>query len=183
MKARFAPFAQSLAENESKITEELLAVQGTQVDLRGYYKPDDEIAEKMMRPSETFNAALDALTKWVNDGIGPPNADYLAVSDDNSEFIYDEFGNVLGCVRTPYFDAPAAVLSGEWQSGPGLCNLSGTTKLFDSTLMDSKYTDKAGYVQAVNDALDDAVNKGFLLPADAQRIAAAASLQWDHLGI
>ena len=61
MKARFALLAQTLTENEAKITEELLAVQGTPVDLKGYYKPDDEIAEKMMRPSETFNAALDAL--------------------------------------------------------------------------------------------------------------------------
>ncbi len=61
MKARFALLAQTLTENEAKITEELLAVQGTPVDLKGYYKPDDEIVEKMMRPSETFNAALDAL--------------------------------------------------------------------------------------------------------------------------
>lgn len=61
MKARFALLAQILTENEAKITEELLAVQGTPVDLKGYYKPDDEITEKMMRPSETFNAALDAL--------------------------------------------------------------------------------------------------------------------------
>jgi len=61
MKARFALLAQKLTENEAKITEELLAVQGTPVDLKGYYKPDDEIAEKIMRPSETFNAALDAL--------------------------------------------------------------------------------------------------------------------------
>ncbi|GAG61999.1 unnamed protein product, partial [marine sediment metagenome] len=61
MKARFAFLAQTLTENETKITEELLAVQGTPVDLKGYYKPDDEIAEKMMRPSESFNAALDAL--------------------------------------------------------------------------------------------------------------------------
>jgi isocitrate dehydrogenase len=60
-KARFALLAQTLTENEAKITEELLAVQGTPVDLKGYYKPDDEIAEKMMRPSETFNAALNAL--------------------------------------------------------------------------------------------------------------------------
>jgi len=61
MKAQFALLAQTLTENEAKITEELLAVQGTPVDLKGYYKPDDEIAEKMMRPSETFNAALEAL--------------------------------------------------------------------------------------------------------------------------
>ena len=61
MKARFALLAQTLTENETKITEELLAVQGTPVDLKGYYKPDDEIVEKIMRPSETFNAALEGL--------------------------------------------------------------------------------------------------------------------------
>jgi len=61
MKARFTPLAQTLKENEAKITKELITVQGKPVDLKGYYKPDDEVAEKMMRPSETFNAALDAL--------------------------------------------------------------------------------------------------------------------------
>ena len=133
--------------------------------------------------SWVFNAAIDALTKWVRNGLGPSNAEYLAVSDDNSHFLYDELGNVIGGVRTPYVDSPAAVLSGEGQSGPGLCFLSGTTKLLDSTFMASKYTDKAGYVQAVSDALEEAVNEGFLLSADAQRIEAAASVQWDKLGI
>jgi len=61
MKDRFAKLANVLAENESKITTELLATQGQPVDLHGYYKPDDELATKAMRPSETFNNALDAL--------------------------------------------------------------------------------------------------------------------------
>ncbi|QEE16635.1 NADP-dependent isocitrate dehydrogenase [Promethearchaeum syntrophicum] len=61
MKERFAKLATVLAENELKITNELLAVQGHPVDLHGYYKPDDELATKAMRPSETFNNALNAL--------------------------------------------------------------------------------------------------------------------------
>jgi isocitrate dehydrogenase len=60
MKDRFAKLASVLAENETKITNELLAVQGQPVDLHGYYKLDDELATKAMRPSETFNNALDA---------------------------------------------------------------------------------------------------------------------------
>jgi hypothetical protein len=133
--------------------------------------------------SWVFNAAIDALTEWVRNGIEPPNAEYLAVSDDRSHFLYDEVGNVIGGVRTPFVDSPAAVLSGEGQSGPALCHLSGTTKLLDSAFMASEYTDKAGYVEAVSSAADDAVAEGFLLASDAERIKAAASLQWDKFGI
>ena len=59
--ARFAPLAVALAENESVITEELLAVQGAPADLGGYYRPDPELTAAVMRPSATFNAALAAL--------------------------------------------------------------------------------------------------------------------------
>ena len=59
MKERFTNLAKTLAENESKIANELLAVQGKPVDLQGYYKPVEELAIKAMRPSETFNSAID----------------------------------------------------------------------------------------------------------------------------
>ncbi len=61
MKARFAKVAKELAENESKIVEELLAAQGAPVELGGYYVPDPAMAERVMRPSPTFNAIIDAL--------------------------------------------------------------------------------------------------------------------------
>ncbi|MHA1718073.1 MAG: NADP-dependent isocitrate dehydrogenase [Promethearchaeota archaeon] len=61
MKERFSKLAKTLAENESKIYNKLIEVQGQPVDLHGYYKPDDELAEKIMRPSDTFNNALNAL--------------------------------------------------------------------------------------------------------------------------
>ncbi|KKW68197.1 isocitrate dehydrogenase [Lampropedia cohaerens] len=59
--ARFAPIAKQLAENEQKIVEELTVVQGKPVDIGGYYLPDPEKLEKVMRPSSTFNAVIDAL--------------------------------------------------------------------------------------------------------------------------
>jgi len=61
MKARFAKVAGELERNEAKIVEELLAAQGAPVDLGGYYLPDPEKAEKVMRPSATFNAIIDAM--------------------------------------------------------------------------------------------------------------------------
>ena len=54
----FAPIAAELAANESKIVEELLAVQGKPVDIGGYYMPSDALASAALRPSPTFNGIL-----------------------------------------------------------------------------------------------------------------------------
>jgi isocitrate dehydrogenase len=59
--ARFSGLAARLVDEEQTITEELIAVQGHPVDLGGYYRPDDALASEVMRPSETFNAALASL--------------------------------------------------------------------------------------------------------------------------
>ncbi|WP_238342857.1 NADP-dependent isocitrate dehydrogenase [Nocardioides cynanchi] len=58
---RFTDLAARLADEEQTITEELIAVQGHPVDLGGYYRPDDAKASEVMRPSPTFNAALESL--------------------------------------------------------------------------------------------------------------------------
>jgi len=55
---RFTPLAQALADGEQAIVSELAAVQGSPVELGGYYRPDPELAAEAMRPSETLNAAL-----------------------------------------------------------------------------------------------------------------------------
>ncbi|WP_456408608.1 NADP-dependent isocitrate dehydrogenase [Caldithrix abyssi] len=61
LKERFTPVAEALEQNEAKINEEMLAAQGHPVDIGGYYKPDEAIVEREMRPSPTFNAIIDAL--------------------------------------------------------------------------------------------------------------------------
>ncbi|MFG3449888.1 NADP-dependent isocitrate dehydrogenase [Stenotrophomonas sp. NPDC047960] len=61
LKARFAPLAKALADNEQAIVGELIAAQGKPVDIGGYYRPDVAKASKAMRPSSTFNDALAAL--------------------------------------------------------------------------------------------------------------------------
>jgi isocitrate dehydrogenase len=61
LRAYFEPIAKALADNENKISEELLAVQGKPVDIGGYYLPDDALASQAMRPSPTLNAIIDAL--------------------------------------------------------------------------------------------------------------------------
>lgn len=59
--ARFAPVAQQLAAQEAVIAAELLAAQGSPVDLGGYYLFDDAKAAAAMRPSATLNAIIDGM--------------------------------------------------------------------------------------------------------------------------
>ena len=61
LKSRFTPLAKALAENEAKISEELIGAQGKPQEIGGYYNPNDELASKAMRPSATFNHALASL--------------------------------------------------------------------------------------------------------------------------
>jgi isocitrate dehydrogenase len=61
LRTYFAPVAKALAENEAKIVDELIAVQGKPLDLGGYYLLNDDLATKAMRPSATLNAIIDAL--------------------------------------------------------------------------------------------------------------------------
>ena len=58
LKAEFTPLAQVLTDNEDTIVSELNQVQGSPVDISGYYHPCDEQAAAAMRPSATFNQAL-----------------------------------------------------------------------------------------------------------------------------
>src|SRR6476660_1703715 len=54
----FAEVAEALASNEEAIVSELLEVQGSPVDLGGYYRPDAAKAAAVMRPSATLNKVV-----------------------------------------------------------------------------------------------------------------------------
>ncbi|GAA1744675.1 NADP-dependent isocitrate dehydrogenase [Rothia terrae] len=58
---KFAPVAKAMDEKEEQIVSELLGVQGSAADLGGYYKPVDEKASGVMRPSETLNEIVEGL--------------------------------------------------------------------------------------------------------------------------
>jgi isocitrate dehydrogenase len=60
--AAFGELAATLGDQEQTIAQQLLAVQGSPVDLGGYYRPDPARCEAVMRPSPVFNQALAALT-------------------------------------------------------------------------------------------------------------------------
>ena len=59
--ADFKALAERLRESEDAVVSELAAVQGSPVDIGGYYKPDADKVIPVMRPSTTFNEALASL--------------------------------------------------------------------------------------------------------------------------
>ncbi len=58
----FAGLAKILSEQEQAIVDELIAVQGSPVDIGGYYQPDPALAAAVMRPSFIFNEAIATLS-------------------------------------------------------------------------------------------------------------------------
>ena len=126
-----------------------------------------------------FNRGVRALNDWVNDGTLPPTSPQLILNDDGSDYLYDDLGNALGGIRSPYVDAPSAVLLGDANSGNSFCFLFGSTSLFSAEQMASLYVDQAGFVQAVTEATEAAVTADFLLREDADAIIEWAPRQWD----
>ena len=55
LKDEFTKIAMQLAENESKILDDLIDAQGKKVDINGYYYPIEDLISNAMRPSETLN--------------------------------------------------------------------------------------------------------------------------------
>ncbi len=58
---KFAPVALALKDNEATIIAELLAMEGNAQDIGGYFNPNEELAEKAMRPSATLNGIIDGI--------------------------------------------------------------------------------------------------------------------------
>merc|ERR1719283_159567 len=57
--AAWSPLAKALTDNEEQIVKDLIECQGPAVDVGGYYKVDQVLADKAMRPSQIFNDLMD----------------------------------------------------------------------------------------------------------------------------
>jgi len=58
LSAEFTSLAKQLADNETKIVSELNDIQGSPVNIGGYYEPKEDLINKAMRPSTTLNSIL-----------------------------------------------------------------------------------------------------------------------------
>ena len=58
---QFKPVFEALSANEEKITAEMIALQGKPSDIGGYYKPDENKLNLVMRPSSTLNSIIESI--------------------------------------------------------------------------------------------------------------------------
>jgi len=123
-------------------------------------------------------AALTALDRWSRTGTASLHAPRLAVNEkQQGTFQLDANGNARGGIRRAQVDAPIAKLSGVGQpSGTqNLCRAFGTTAPLDSAQLTTLYPTHDAFVKVWNRAVDKEVRAGYLLPADATRLKAAAA--------
>jgi hypothetical protein len=116
------------------------------------------------------------------EGVAPPTAPRLELDDTSADFRKDPQGNVLGGIRTPWVDAPVAVLSGLGQSGESFAFLFGRTAPFDeATLADLYPGGKAEYLERFERSLDETIEAGFLRVEDRAEILAIAAASYPLL--
>ena len=126
-----------------------------------------------------LQAALAHLDRWAAGGAPPPEAPRLELGGGGA-LTLDELGLAKGGIRSPWVDAPSAVLSGFGQSGAEFAFLFGTTRPFDAATLARLYPGgRSDFLARFEKATGEAVARGFLLEADAPEIRAlAAATPW-----
>jgi hypothetical protein len=120
-------------------------------------------------------AALRRLDAWVRTGEPPPRAPRLEIVPGERELRRDEAGIAIGGVRTPPVDVPVVVLSGEPGPTPStLCLLLGSTTPLTPEQLAARYDSRAEYEDRYEAAVDEAIEAGFVLPADREALLAYA---------
>ena len=123
-----------------------------------------------------LNAALAHLVRWVRDGVPAPEAPRLETSDASGVvLVRDALGIVRGGIRTPWVEAPSAVLSGDSPGGDGFLFLFGRTIPLEPHALAKLYPGgPEEHVKRFDAATTAALRAGFLLDADADEIRALA---------
>ncbi len=128
-------------------------------------------------------AALRALTRWVRDGVIPPQSPAIELSDAAAAdpVVRDGFGNAKGGIRLPELEAPTARMDGGQnavaQAAPGapnFCFLFGHTVPFDAPTLTSLYQTHEAYVRKFAAAADALERDGYWLKAEADQARRAA---------
>jgi hypothetical protein len=124
-----------------------------------------------------LQAALAHLDRWAGGGAPPPEAPRLELGSGGAPLALDAHGIAKGGLRSPWVDAPTAVLSGFGQSGSEFAFLFGTTRPFDAAALARLYPGGSKeFQERFAAATDAALARGFLLEQDAPEIRALAAL-------
>jgi hypothetical protein len=161
-----------LADDGSSNVAETIISQDTPLALIGCTSPPNSGPQHFV-----LDAAISAFNRWVRTGVAPPHAPRIDVTTGASPTIErDALGNALGGIRTPQTAVPISALSGTAAPGQNAtCSLFGSTIAFTTATLTSLYPTHADYVAKFDQATTTAVRSGFLVPADATELEAAAT--------
>ncbi len=124
-------------------------------------------------------AALARLAQWGAGGEPPPMAPRLTLDDEGTGYRLDEQGLARGGIRTPWVEAPTAVMGGLGQSGESFAMLFGRTEPFDGATLSTLYPGgKDEYLQRFEASLDSTITAGFLLSEDREEILGVAAASY-----
>jgi hypothetical protein len=124
-------------------------------------------------------AALARLAQWADGGEPPATAPRLELDAEGTGYRLDGHGLARGGIRTPWVQAPTAVMGGLGQSGESFAMLFGRTDPFDEATLSTLYPGgKDDYLQRFEASLDDTIAAGFLLPEDREEILAVAAVSY-----
>jgi Alpha/beta hydrolase domain len=119
-------------------------------------------------PNRIFiDAALQNIDLWSRDGLpAPPGRDILV---ENGQPVLDEFGNVVGGLRSPYLDVPTST----WRAsatGASFCGIAGYEIPFDQATLDELYPTQGAYVRAVRRDVRQLVAQRYITREDGQQL-------------
>ena len=124
-------------------------------------------------------AALAHLTRWASGGEPPPQAARLELDAQGTGYRLDDHGLARGGIRTPWVEAPTAVMGGLGQSGESFAMLFGRTEPFDDATLSTLYPGgKDEYLQRFEASLDATIAAGFLLGEDRDEILGVAAASY-----
>ena len=124
-------------------------------------------------PSQIFfDAALSNLDKWVRRGTPPPHGSPIVVQ--NGQPVKDEFGNVVGGLRSPYLDVPTSRWEGS-STGASFCFIAGHEVPFDQATLNRLYRSHLDYVAKVARSAASLAAQRFITPYDAAAIVREAA--------
>ncbi len=124
-----------------------------------------------------LQSAIAKLTNWVRTGEPAPTAPPIALTDaDPPELVLDANGLAEGGVRTPWVDVPIARTSGIAPEESAMSFLFGSGEVYDTAALSALYPHgSAEYLERFAEALDRAIDSGFILPADRSEILELAA--------
>jgi hypothetical protein len=119
-------------------------------------------------PNRIFiDAALRNIDLWSRRGVAaPPGRD---IEVQNGQPVLDQFGNVLGGLRSPFLDVPTSTWFAS-STGASFCFIAGHEVPFDQGRLHELYRNHGAYVHAVAHDISQLVGDRYITRPDGQKL-------------